>query len=108
MFSHSCILGHSCIVVGVGDQGWDLGVLCSGDVGDVHSCRWRIVWEERIGIICVMVHSCGDGLGIVAITISYDSSYSRIRVNVLLEGIIILFVMYPCNVSGVLLLHRVL
>ena len=44
-----------------------------------------MVWEYKIGIICVMVHSCRYGFGIVDITISYDRRYSRIRVGVLLN-----------------------
>ena len=51
--------------------------------------NWSIVWEDRIGVICVMVHSCWDSFGIIEISISYDSCYSRIRVNVSFNGSVV-------------------
>ena len=93
MFSNSCILRHSCIVVFVRDRAWDLEVLCSGDVGLVHSYRWSIVWEDMNGVICVMIHSCGDGLGIAAINVSGDSRSARIRVGVILKSGVVLVVL---------------
>ena len=55
VFFHSCIIGNYCIAGGVGDQAWDLEVLCYMDVGCVHYCRWSIIRGDRIGVICVMV-----------------------------------------------------
>ena len=85
VFAHFYILWHSCIVGGVRNQAWDLEILCFGNVGDIHSCRWRVVWEYRIGVIYVMVHSCGDGFSIISIAISYDIRYARIQIGAFLS-----------------------
>ena len=61
-----------------------------------------------------MVNSCGDDLGILVISVSYDNRFSRTRVNVLLYSIVVvrvnrgsvLVVMYFRNVSGVIVLRR--
>ena len=60
-----------------------------------------------------MVNSCVDGLGIIAISVSYDTRFSRIRVNVLLDVIVVvrvnrgsvLVVVYFRNVSGGIVLR---
>ena len=89
VFSYYCIIEFSCIVIGFEYQAWYLEFLCFGDVGYVISCRWRIIWEDRIGVICVMVNSCGDGLGIISIAVSYDTRFARIRFNVFLDGSVV-------------------
>ena len=45
------------------------------------------------GVICVMIHSCRDGLGIAAINVYGDSRYSRIRVGVILKSSVVLVVL---------------
>ena len=82
----------------------------------MQSCRWSIVWEDRIGVIFFMVNSCRDGLGIIAIAVSYDTRYARIRFDVLLGGSVsirvhrwgVLVGIYFRNVSGVIILRGVI
>ena len=115
VFPYSYILDHSCIFGGFRYQAWYLKVLCSWDVGGMHYFRWSVVWEDRIGVIFVMVNSCRDGFGIVSITLYYDIKYVIIRFDIFLDKSVVVrvcrggvfFVIYFHNGSGIMILHGV-